>query len=281
MKILLIGDEIIDEYIFGSCNKISPEAPVVVIEEQRRERKAGGAANVFANLEALGAEVIFWYGDKEPSVKKRVISNNQQMIRIDKDNSEKVPPPEDLEYNIKWADIIMVADYNQGVVHNELLQEIEHISKTNKKRIIVDPYRQKYIYGAIDLIKPNKQELESVVNIKVTNRESLAIAGKQYLAMSGSKNLIVTLGSEGMALFDYETYSEPLVVTPEEVKEVIDVTGAGDTVFAVLGFIWGHKNFSKSTSLKYATKAASIAISKFGCAVVKGEEIFETNDSFH
>jgi len=281
-KILLIGDQIIDEYIFGNCERICPEAPVPIVEMQRREVRAGGAANVAENLRALGAEVDFWYGDKEPSIKCRVISNNQQMVRIDKNNPVLALPPGDLEKRIKEADIIMVADYNQGVVNNRAMQDINSIAKIYNKRVIIDPYRQKYVYGFVDLIKPNKRELESVVNMKVSNRESLTIAGKKYLKMSGAKNLIVTLGSEGMALFDHKTYfDEPFVCNPEEVKEVIDVTGAGDTVFAVLGFIWGHKNFSKSTSLKYATKAASIAISKFGCAAVKGEEIFETNSRFH
>jgi D-beta-D-heptose 7-phosphate kinase/D-beta-D-heptose 1-phosphate adenosyltransferase len=285
MKILLIGDQIIDQYIFGSCEKISPEAPVVVIEEQRREMRAGGAANVYNNLKALGAEVSVWYGNKEPSIKTRVISNNQQIVRIDKDNPEpaQLPAKLGIERAVKRADIIMLADYNQGVINEEVIYEINELAEEYKKRIIVDPYRSQFNYGSnIDLIKPNKRELESVVGIKISDRSTLVGAGRSYLGMSKAKNLVVTLGSEGMALFDRNTYwDEPFVCTPEEVKEVIDVTGAGDTVFAVLGFIWAHKNFSKSTSLKYATKAASIAISKFGCAVVKGEEIFETNSRFH
>jgi D-beta-D-heptose 7-phosphate kinase/D-beta-D-heptose 1-phosphate adenosyltransferase len=281
IKVFLIGDQIIDQYIFGSCNKISPEAPVVVVEEERREMKKGGASNVSANLEALGAKVVSWYGDKEPSIKTRVVSGHHQIVRIDRDNIEVVPPPKGLEQILLETDIVMISDYDQGVVNEEVMFEINYLAQRHKKRVIVDPYRNKFDYGPVDLIKPNRKELESVVGVKIT-KETLAGVGRSYLKMSRAKNLIVTLGAEGMALFDHNTYfDKPFICKPKEAKEVIDVTGAGDTVFAVLGFIWAHRNFSKSTSLQYATKAGSIAVSRFGCAVVERGEVFETNDSFH
>lgn len=281
-RILLIGDRIVDQYIFGSCNKISPEAPVVVIEEQRREMKNGGAGNVRENLKALGANVAFYDGDKSPSVKTRVVSSNQQIVRIDKDNPQEVPLPSDIGSRVKEADLVMLCDYNQGVVNKENVEKINSAAKEHGKKIIVDPYRNKVDYGKVDLIKPNKKELESVTGIKVSNRESLRKAGKEYLRMSQAQNLVVTLGAEGMALFDYVTYKdEPFVCTPTQVREVIDVTGAGDTAFAVLGLVWSYEHFSKSTAVRYAIKAAGIAVSRFGCAVVKKEEVFEVNNSFH
>jgi len=281
-KVLLIGDQIVDEYIIGDCDRVCPEAPVVIVEMKKRELRAGGAANVAENLKALGADVDFWYGEKEPTIKLRVICNNQQIVRIDKDNPAEIAPPKSLPDKVQWADIVMLADYNQGVVNDLMIDVVSFLAAKHNKKVIVDPYRDKIKYGKPDLIKPNRKELESVVGMKVMDEKSLKEAGKKYLKLSGAQNLVVTLGSDGMALFDQTTYEDtPVISKPYRAREVIDVTGAGDTVFAVLGYIWSYEHFSKSTSLKYATRAASIAVGKFGCAVVKGEEIFETNNRFH
>jgi D-beta-D-heptose 7-phosphate kinase/D-beta-D-heptose 1-phosphate adenosyltransferase len=281
-KILLIGDQILDEYIIGDCDRICPEAPVPIINMKKKEIKSGGAGNVGENLKALGADVDFWHGDKEPTIKTRVISGHQQIVRIDRDNPTETPPPKSLPDKVQWADIVMLCDYNQGVVNNLMVDVVNYLAAKHGKKVIVDPYRNRVDYGKVDLIKPNRKEVESVVGIKINGKKSLTEAGKKYLKLSKAQNLVITLGHEGMALFDYFTYKDnPMVIKPYKPKEIIDVTGAGDTVFAVLGYIWSYEHFSKSTSLKYATKAASIAVSRFGCAVVKGEEIFEANNRFH
>ena len=283
-KILLIGDEIIDEYIIGTCNRVSPEAPVVIVNIMKRIYRPGGAANVRDNLVALGASVECYFGDKNPSIKTRIVADNKQITRVDNDNLQQVLPPKDLENKVKKCDIIMVSDYDKGVVNIPLMSKLLELKKKYKKRILVDPYKNRSKYGAVDLLKPNRKELESVVGFDTKDRQSLYTAGREYLEKSEAENLVVTLGGEGIALWDRKTYwDKPIVCKSEFKKEVIDLTGAGDTVFAVLGFIWSFKNFSKSTSLRYANKAASISVSQFGCGVVTAKEVFdeEKNNSFY
>lgn len=282
-NILLIGDQIVDKYIIGACERISPEAPVPIVDVENVRFLPGGASNVEENLKALGVKVDAWYGDKAPSIKTRIVSGDKQILRIDEDNPEKVKPPKDLEERIKKADLVMLCDYDQGVVNEEVLFEVNDLAQEHGKKILVDPYRSKYKYGNVNLIKPNRKELESVVGVRVDD-ETLFAAGRNYLDISRAENLIVTLGADGMVLFDHDNYwNKPFICKPHAPKQVVDVTGAGDTVFAVLGFIWVHEHFSKSTSLIYATKAASIAVTKFGCYTVKKDEIFDgqKNHSFH
>jgi D-beta-D-heptose 7-phosphate kinase/D-beta-D-heptose 1-phosphate adenosyltransferase len=277
-KILLIGDHIVDEYIFAEAVKMSDEAPVVVLREQKRETRPGGAANVRENLLKLGASVNTWFGDKVPSRKVRIVANNQQVVRVDQDNFESSEAPDDLVTLIEECDLVAIADYNKGVVTKELTNEVDKLAKQFKKPVIVDPYKKRRNYGQnITLIKPNKAEAESVTGISIEGPKSLIKAGQIYMDMSEAENLVITLGAEGMALFDRHTYwDKPFTYIPKTVN-LVDITGAGDTVFAVLAFIWAHEHFSKSTSVRYATKAGRIAVEHFGTYAVSHDEVFQSD----
>lgn len=277
-KILLIGDHIVDEYVFADAVKMSDEAPVVVLRENKRETRPGGAANVRENLLKLGASVITYFGDKMPSRKVRIVGKGQQIVRVDQDNFEGSEIPKDLPVWIENCDLVAIADYNKGVITKELTNEIDKLAKQFNKPVIVDPYKKRRNYGKnITLIKPNKAEAESVTGIQIEGNESLTKAGQIYLDMSEAENLVITLGAEGMALFDRQNYwDRPFTYIPKTVN-LVDITGAGDTVFAVLAFIWAHKNFSKSTSIRYATKAGRIAVEHFGTYAVSHDEVFQSD----
>jgi D-beta-D-heptose 7-phosphate kinase/D-beta-D-heptose 1-phosphate adenosyltransferase len=280
-KVFLAGDHIIDEYIYGSCDRVSPEAPVLVVKEERREEKPGGAANVKANLIALGADVDF-YGEAPmySSKKTRIIVQGQQTIRIDDDCDSVLDPPVDWEDRIREADIVMVADYGKGTINDEFIEVLSTHAWKHCKKVLIDPYPNKYKYGSVvTLITPNKAEVESVVGFSIYDDDTLIKAGHRYMDMANAQNVLVTLGPGGMAFFDREQYNKKPFQIESEKQEITDVTGAGDTVFAVMGYIWSHPKFSKQTSVKYANKAAGIAVSRFGCATVTKEEIF--GDGIH
>jgi D-beta-D-heptose 7-phosphate kinase/D-beta-D-heptose 1-phosphate adenosyltransferase len=257
---------------------MSDEAPVVVLREKRRESRPGGAANVRENLLKLGATVNTWFGEKLPSRKVRIVGAGQQVVRLDSDNFETSEIPKDLDAWVENCDLVAIADYNKGVVTKELTNAVDKMAKEFGKPIVVDPYKKRRNYGQnITLIKPNKAEAESVTGVRIEGKESLVKAGQIYMDMSEAENLVITLGAEGMALFDRKTYwDKPFTYIPKSV-DLVDITGAGDTVFAVLAFIWAHKNFSKSTSIRYATKAGRIAVEHFGTYAVSHDEVFQSN----
>lgn len=275
--IFVIGDYIQDEFIYGTCSRISPEAPVPVVLESKREIKSGGAGNVEENLRALGAEVISWYGGKK-SRKMRIIAGHQQVCRLDNDDCTSVSPPENLEKVVAQSDAILIADYNKGVVNFELINALDRVLDVHKVPLLIDPYRKKNFYGRhVTLIKPNKMEAESLSWDQITDHESLIKVGENYLDTIGAENVVITLGEGGMALFDREKYLKNPFIVPTKVQQVFDVTGAGDTALAVLGFIWATGvpgKFSKQAAVTWANEAAGIVVGKLGTATVSFTELF-------
>jgi D-beta-D-heptose 7-phosphate kinase/D-beta-D-heptose 1-phosphate adenosyltransferase len=277
-KILLVGDEIVDQYVYAEAVKMSEEAPVLVVREKQRTQRAGGAANVRDGLRRLGAEVDCLFGYKKPSVKTRIVVDGQQVLRLDNDNFEKGGPPDDLADLLDWCDLVAVSDYAKGVVSDRLIWQISDFGRP----LVVDPYKQRYMYGKnVAMIKPNRAEAESVTGVKITSVETLDHAGKRYLEMSQAETVVITLGAEGMALFDRKTYWDKPWLEQTVRAELVDITGAGDTAFAVLAFIWAQPSFSKRTAVGYAVKAASIAVQHPGTYVVSREEVFDESSRFH
>ncbi|MHA2163631.1 MAG: bifunctional heptose 7-phosphate kinase/heptose 1-phosphate adenyltransferase [Candidatus Thorarchaeota archaeon] len=278
MRVLLIGDLMMDEYVYGEAAGISPEAPILLVKKKKVKRHTGGAANVKHNLEALGVEVDFLCDDMTISTKTRVVVQGQAVIRIDNDKIGKPPKwcsNKDLENRIKVADIVMISDYGKGVVTEELMGAVSMIAKTRGKKLLVDPYPGRSDYGNdVTLITPNLKEVESVVRRKV-KWDSLVDDARDYMRKTKTRNLLITLGKDGMVFFDWGNYKHNYLRVEAKKKRVVDVTGAGDTVFAIMGYIWAQEQFSKSTSVRYANKAAGIVVGKFGCATVTKEEVFE------
>lgn len=305
-KILVIGDVILDEYIFGKVSRISPEAPVPVVEITKRTHLPGGAAYVASHINNLGAIAYLIgvtgndsYGDilvgelekaniateglikdsERPTiVKTRVIAQNQQIVRVD---CEKRFPVNQkivksiLDYIkdiIKETDAVIISDYNKGLVIPTLFKEVIKLANKFDKPITVDP-KPTYclLYKNVTIITPNTSEAGSVVNKSIVDEKTLIQAGNELLKKTNSKSILITRGEHGMALFEK---NKDVVFIPTSAKEVYDVTGAGDTVISVLtlGLATGASILNSSY---LANLAAGIVVEKLGTAKLTLEEIKE------
>jgi D-beta-D-heptose 7-phosphate kinase / D-beta-D-heptose 1-phosphate adenosyltransferase len=280
-KVLVLGDLIIDEFVYGDCSRISPEAPVPVVSELRRVSTMGGAGNVDANLLALGANTIFWC-DSKWCHKTRIIAGHQQVCRLDKDDLSEVEPPQCLSDWVKWCDVVVLSDYRKGVVTDKLISALDGVLFNYPKPLLVDPYNGFCWYGShVTLTKPNKHETESVTGVKIVDEKSLIDAGNVYLNLSGAENVVITLGADGMALFDNDRYKDKPYVVKSAAQQVFDVTGAGDTAIAVLAYIWADSSEgkrSKQAAINWANKASGLVCAKLGTAIVTHGELFGKGD---
>ncbi|WP_340695795.1 D-glycero-beta-D-manno-heptose-7-phosphate kinase [Hydrogenobacter thermophilus] len=291
IKILVVGDIILDRYIFGKVERISPEAPVPVVEVEKEEFRLGGAGNVASNLSNLGIRVYLcgvigndYAGHvvsgllKEKGIhditiedrhrpttqKARVVAVSQQLLRIDNESKEKIEGRvlEDLLERLDVdVDAVVVSDYAKGVVCKELMDRI----RSKGVFFSVDPRpKNKYLYIGADLMTPNEKEAR-----QMQEEESLQSLGWKLKNSLRLKTLVVTLGSRGMALFDRE-----FKVFPARAKQVYDVTGAGDTVIAVLtaGVLAG---LDWEEACELANICAGIVVGKLGTASPSFEEIIE------
>lgn len=303
--VLVLGDLMIDEYITGKVLRISPEAPVPVLNYQERSLKAGGAANVAYNLSALGCKVFIsgtaasdvggnWLREqlrqkgieingiveekyRPTTMKTRYATRGQQLLRVDNEVCECIESKtqdqilEYIEKNIKKLDGIVLSDYKKGVLEQQnFVKTIIEICNQNNVVVAIDSKsRNISSFKNADFVKPNNLELEEAVGIRIVDEESLNMAGKKYLKESGAKALVVTRGSKGISFFLPEKEREDF-----EAKkvQVFDVTGAGDTVIStiILGIICG---IEFSDAIRLANYAASIAISKVGTVAVSKDEL--------
>ena len=300
--IAVIGDFMIDHYLWGKSDRISPEAPVPVVEVVKEEDRLGGAGNVVNNLLALGSEVlvstvvgknsqrlldllkekniktdgIFVDKARETIIKSRVIASNHQVIRYDKET--KTPISSEFEEkifnylsdNIDKIDLILLSDYEKGVLTKTLTQKIIDLANKTDKKLIIDPKKDFSKYVNAWMIKPNKKELSVATGMEIRDEKDLIKAGWKLKKDLNLKYLLVTLSEEGMALFGDEYVKIPTIA-----KEVYDVTGAGDTVLASLGY-YLSKNEDMREAMHFANSAAAVVVSKIGSATVTLEEIEET-----
>lgn len=295
----------IDHYIYGSCNRISPEAPVQVVEIQREEYALGGAGNVLKNLFAFNCEVdivsVIGYDDKGDrvlselstfnivgdgivkdnsrctTVKSRVIAANHHLIRFDKENKKPIDQAiEDkliaLFYQkIDAVDIVLISDYNKGVLTQSLLSKIFKCCREKNIISILDPKGKDFNkYLGVDIIKPNKKEAALATGIEIVDHASLKQACKILKEITDCNEVIITLSEEGIAFYS----GDELTLIPTKSLDVIDVTGAGDTVLASLGVCLAAKQ-SLREACDFANHAAAIVVSKIGSAVATYEEIKE------
>jgi len=305
--IAVIGDLMIDHYLWGSATRISPEAPVPIIEIEKEEDRLGGAGNVVNNLVNLGSKVlvssvigrnykrmikllkeknidtsgIFIDKSRETIIKSRIIASNQQVLRYDKELVKDIDRNYEnkiLKYlndNLDDIDIILVSDYGKGVLTKNLSQNIINLANKYNKKLIVDPKRDFSKYKNAWMVKPNKKELEIATGIKIDNKNLLLKAGWKLKNELNIRYLVVTLSEDGMVLFSDKFYEFPTFA-----KEVYDVTGAGDTVLAALGYYLSKKN-NLLEAIEFANIAASIVVSKLGSATATLEEIKELRKKLH
>jgi len=308
-KILVVGDLMIDHYLWGECERISPEAPVQVVDVKNESFVLGGAGNVLNNLKALGARVSVAsvVGDDEnsrwlekrleerdikklvlvkekgrlTSKKSRVIATGHQIVRFDKESREDINKEseakilEALKENIDDYDLILLSDYGKGVLTLTLTQNIIGLAK-DKIPVFIDPKGKDYSkYRGADLITPNKKEASIASGIEIKDDETLKKAGFYLKEKFNLKNVIITLSEEGMAIFE-----KNMIKIPTAAREVYDVTGAGDTVLSALGFAVASKKSLKEAAY-FANLAAGVVVGKVGAATATIEEIEEHESSLH
>lgn len=321
-NILVVGDLILDEYIWGSVERISPEAPVPVVWAKKRSFVPGGAANVAYNIRSFeamvdlvgvvgkdkNAEILFSELKKknlsldgividksrQTTVKTRIIASHQQVVRVDWEQTHPLQQRinkkllEKVEKKIRRVDAVIIEDYGKGVINKEIIKEIFVLARRYRKIISVDPKEEHFsFYRRANCITPNRKELENAVrNLRIsdsTNRfkactdrlvsdKDIDAAAWQVMKFLHLDSLLVTLGEEGMRLFE-KGKTEPTHI-PAVAQEVYDVSGAGDTVIATftLGLACGAERI---IAAKVANFAAGIVVGKFGTAVTNRQELLK------
>ena len=309
-RILVVGDLMIDHYLWGSCERISPEAPVQVVDIAKETTVLGGAGNVINNLVALGADVsvssvigddlngrelsqmlnaigvdtknIITQPARKTSKKSRVIAVSQQILRYDKESKDDIDPSsvtkitDALSGNIKEYDIVILSDYGKGVLTSFMCQAIIQLANDNGVKVLVDPKGSDFSkYKGAYLLTPNKKEASLATNIDIQDDTSLKEALLQLKTECDLNLSLITLSEDGIATYDTQVKKFPTVV-----KEVFDVTGAGDTVIASIAFALSANKSIEETAA-FANLAAGVVVGKIGSATVTLDEIEEYEASLH
>ncbi len=312
-RLLVIGDLMLDEYLWGEVDRISPEAPVQVVSIQKEEFTLGGAGNVVNNAVALGAHVsvvgvigtgrngqllmsrfnelgvdttgIIQEPDRATTQKTRIIAANQHVLRIDRETKQDISKPtlekmtRFIEDKMPDIDVVLISDYGKGLITKKLLSKVTAFGKTHKKMIIVDPKGLDFSkYSGVSLLTPNKKEAALASGVEIHNESSLEKAANKILQNIRLDNLLITCGKDGMVLF--EKNEKPYRVKAET-RQVFDVSGAGDTVLAVFGLAVAS-GVSIHDSVALANTAAGIVVGKVGTATVSKQELasaLKSNDN--
>lgn len=309
-KILVVGDLMIDHYLWGVCDRISSEAPVQIIDIQKESCVLGGAGNVVNNLHTLGAQVdvISVIGDCErcdelkvlfaeinidtnhliiqknrtTSKKSRIIASQQQVVRYDRESIDEINQDsqtlllESFTTLVANYDAVLLSDYGKGVLTFKLTQALISIANKNHKKVLIDPKGLDYSkYKGAYLLTPNKKEAGEALMTNINDEKSLTQVIKKLKNDYDLTVSIITLSDQGVAVYDDE-----LRIYPTKAREVFDVTGAGDTVIAALGFsiACGYKI---DEAVRFANLAASVVVGKIGSATATLNEIIKYEASLN
>lgn len=308
--VLVIGDLVMDHFVWGRVRRISPEAPVPVVEVTSESFMLGGAANVVNNIHSLGGKVLVCgvvgrdemgkklvhelrlkgissdgviVEDGRPtSVKTRVIAHSQQVVRFDREKKDKVhldTVKTIMDYvseKINSFDSIIISDYAKGVISEELVEEVIALAKKKDKPVAVDPKVSHFdFYKYATIVTPNNDEASKASGIEIENEAGLLRAGEVLLNKLGSDAVLITRGEHGMSLFEN---NGEITHIPTVAKEVYDVSGAGDTVIGTVAL-----SMASGASLKEAAVisnfAAGIVVGKIGTATVTPKELKDAVDN--
>ena len=304
IRILVIGDLMVDHYMWGKFERISPEAPVPIVDIIKEEVTLGGAGNVLKNLNSFGAksDVVSVIGDDlcadelftllrdagdslsgihhEPNrittKKSRILASKHQMMRFDRESNHPINEASEnfiinfVKDNAASYKVILISDYLKGTLTNKVLAEVIACARKNNVIVIVDPKGSNYSkYMGANVIKPNKKEEAIATGIDIADSESLKAAAQSLKKQTGADAVVVTLSEEGMAIYD-----DHFEIIPTKASEVFDVTGAGDTVLASIG-ICIASGMSIKDACVFANHAAAIVVSKIGSAVTTVEAVLQ------
>jgi len=305
-RILVIGDIIMDKYLWGHVSRISPEAPVPVVEVKQETKRLGGAANVLNNIASLGGRAILCgvvgedlagreivervrgmglpvegivpLPDRPTSVKSRVVAHNQQVVRVDRENRRRIEPEgihrilnfiKEIQNDI---DAIIVADYGKGVISDIMMKGLRSLVWDSDIILGVDPKTGNFdTYKGVHVITPNHHEAGAYCGLEIEDEETLLRAGRRMLEDLEARSVLITQGKEGMTLFER---GGDVCHIPTVARKVFDVTGAGDTVISALCMGLAAGMDLKSASL-IANFAAGIVVGELGTSTVTVPELLE------
>ncbi len=307
-RILILGDLMLDEYIWGNVSRISPEAPVPVVEIMEESLKLGGAANVALNVKALSevplligvvgkdrngerlkevlnhsgisSQGVFMDENRQTTVKTRIIAHSQQVVRADRENTEELSTDmtfkliDFIKKKIKEEKIsaLLISDYGKGVISLNLLNEVINFAKENKIFISVDPKETHFMnYQKVSLVTPNHNEAGFAYGKRIKDEKSLEEVGWGLLERLKAEALLITRGEKGMSLFER---NRMLTHFPAVAREVYDVTGAGDTVISAFTCAFASGASLKESAL-ISNHAAGIVVGELGTAQVTKEELYQ------
>jgi|WetSurSiteA1Bulk_404760.scaffolds.fasta_scaffold20414_2 D-glycero-beta-D-manno-heptose-7-phosphate kinase len=304
-RILVFGDLMLDRFIWGAVSRISPEAPVPVVEIKTESTRLGGAANVASNIRSLGGIAVplgvignDFEGDRlrqefralncpvggllvdkerPTSIKTRIIAQHQQVCRADREDRSPLSPGiqsrvvERFDSALPSVAAVIISDYAKGLISPSVLRRTLPKAKAARKIVCVDPKMKNFsVYRPATIITPNTTEAEQASGITISGNRGLLRAGRKILRESGIEHLLVTRGEEGMALFESDSR---VTCIPTVAKEVFDVTGAGDTVISILALSL-VAGLSILEAAVLSNIAAGIVVGKLGTASVTPEELF-------
>jgi rfaE bifunctional protein kinase chain/domain len=306
-RIVVLGDLMLDEFIWGRVRRISPEAPVPVVEVERHTLALGGAGNVVSNLVALGAipVPIGTVGDdpdaerlraalnalgvrtdglvadaaRPTTLKTRIIAHNQQVVRADRESRSAISPEVEerivssFRDHLDKVDAVVVSDYNKGLLTERVLRRALDAARASGLIVCLDPKTRSFAnYQPVTIITPNHQEAAEAAGVEIGDDHSLVEAGRKILSLVDCRAVLITRGEEGMTLF---TDDGDVTHIPTVAREVYDVTGAGDTVIATLAVALAA-GAKPAEAAMLANYAAGVVVGKVGTATVTRDELVAT-----
>ena len=308
LRVAIVGDAMLDIYLRGDVDRISPEAPVPVVRVRERKHALGGAANVAQNVAALGAgcALVASVGDDAAGVrlrdmlveigadhdylvtverptttKTRVLARSQQVVRFDEEEDADLGPRDvervlaAVERAVASADALVLEDYNKGILVPAVIAEATRLASARGIPVVVDPkYRNFFEYRGATVFKPNRRELESALGAAVDIEHPQTLPAT--LQRLGVAHLLLTLGEQGMALISADGATHRV---PTTAREVYDVVGAGDTVTAYLATMLAAGATAREAAV-VANFAAGVEVGKLGAATVTPEELLDAYDAF-
>lgn len=308
VNVLIVGDVMVDYYLFGEVNRISPEAPVPVVEILKKEARPGGAANVALNVSALGSNPILLtmigrdataemllkllkdndvdtthviqHQNRVTTLKTRVFDEDKQVVRFDEEEEEYL---EDAQENLmikelkkifasQKIDVIVLQDYNKGVLTKYFIKQILLLATKNEIPVAVDPKERNFFdYQAIDLFKPNLRELSEAIGYRINpkSKESLRSGAEELRRKNRFKSMMVTLGANGIFCFTREGDS---FIVPAKAIKAADVSGAGDTVISIAAIAYAKK-YSLKEIAALSNKGAAAVCKKIGVSPVTPKDM--------
>ena len=312
-RVLVLGDVGVDRYTFGNVERISPEAPVPIVAVQEERLKLGLAANVADNVKALGGEPMLCGmigrdriaadfskllrglrisvkhlvqdASRKTTLKERIVSDGQQLLRIDYESLHALTPALEKRVEsqvmsaLRQCDAFVVEDYAKGLLSTSLLRKVFARAHLLKKPALVDPNSRSKIsnYRGADVLTPNKKEAEELSGVKIVDAKSLIQAGEAILKATQARQVVITRGKDGMAIVARE--DAEVVLIPTYAREVYDVSGAGDTVIAVLALALSAGATVVEASI-LGNLAAGDDVGKRGTATESTDEILKAMEFF-